>query len=265
MRKSLFVQIVLLFLLLFPAIGFTQASALYAKVVKGTVTSVSDGEPLIGATIRVSGTQTATVTDLDGHFTIEANNGQTLNISYIGFVEQTVTVNSDVLNIKLEEEGSKALNEVVVIGYGVQKKKLVTGATTQFKGDEVAKLNTNNALQAMQGQTPGVNIISESGQPGSGLKVIIRGQGSNISNSPLYVVDGISGVDITRINPADIESIDVLKDAASTAIYGAAGANGVILVTTKSGRLDAHRSASMPTGTGRVLQRKSTPSTPPII
>lgn len=202
---------------------------------KGTVVSASDGETLIGATVRVQGTQTATITDLDGNFSIEAEDGQTLNISYIGYVEKNVKVTGNNLKITLDEEAN-SLNDVVVIGYGVQKKKLVTGATTQLNGDDVAKLNTNNALYAMQGQTPGVNIISESGQPGSGLKVIIRGQGSNISNSPLYVVDGVTGVDITKINPSDIESIDVLKDAASTAIYGAAGANGVILVTTKSGK-----------------------------
>ena len=124
----------------------------------------------------------------------------------------------------------------MVIGYGVQKKKLVTGATTQLKGEDIAKLNTNNALQAMQGQTPGVNIISESGQPGSDMKVIIRGQGSNTSNSPLYIIDGIPG-DLKNINPSDIESIDVLKDAASAAIYGAQAANGVVLVTTRTGKV----------------------------
>lgn len=134
------------------------------------------------------------------------------------------------------QEDSQSLSDVVVIGYGVQKKKLVTGATVQIKGDQIAKRNTGNALQAMQGQTPGVNIISESGQPGSGMKVIIRGQGSNTSNTPLYVIDGIPGTDITTVNPSDIESIDVLKDAASAAIYGAQAANGVVIVTTKSGK-----------------------------
>ena len=121
------------------------------------------------------------------------------------------------------------------MGYGVQKKKLVTGATLQVKGDDVAKLNTTNPLQALQGQTPGMTIISESGQPGEGLKVNIRGLGTTGSSGPLYIIDGVRG-DISTVNPADIESIDVLKDAASAAIYGSQSANGVVLVTTKNGR-----------------------------
>lgn len=235
-RASLLCKLALIAFLLFPAMNVLQAGTLSAKTVTGTVVSAIDHEPLIGATVQVLGTQTGTVTDLDGAFSVEVNDDQTLVFSYVGYVTQRIKVGSKTnINIALEED-NQSLEDVVVIGYGVQKKKLVTGATTQLKGDDVAKLNTNNALQAMQGQTPGVNIISENGQPGAGMKVIIRGQGSNISNSPLYVVDGVSGVDINKINPADIESIDVLKDAASTAIYGAAGANGVILVTTKSGK-----------------------------
>ncbi|WP_028909478.1 SusC/RagA family TonB-linked outer membrane protein [Prevotella sp. AGR2160] len=234
MGKSILSKVALTGFLLFPAIGALPEATLSAKIVKGTVISATDGEPLIGASVKVVGSQAAAITDLDGNFTIDVNNGQTLTISYVGFVDQKVRVNGDVVKVSMKEEAN-SLNDVVVIGYGVQKKKLVTGATTQLKGEDVAKLNTNNALQAMQGQTPGVNIISESGQPGSGMKVIIRGQGSNISNSPLYVVDGIAGVDISNINPSDIESIDVLKDAASAAIYGAQAANGVVLVTTRSG------------------------------
>jgi len=197
---------------------------------------VSDSQgPVIGATIKEKGTNNGTVTDLDGNFTLSVKQGATLVVTYIGYKAKEVSVGGQSnVSITLTEDDN-SLNEVVVVGYGVQKKKLVTGATTQLKGEDVAKLNTNNALQAMQGQTPGVAIISESGQPGDGLKVIIRGQGSNLNNSPLYVVDGVSGADITKINPSDIQSIDVLKDAASCAIYGSAGANGVILVTTKGG------------------------------
>ena len=235
-RASLLCKLALIAFLLFPAMNVLQAGTLSAKTVTGTVVSAIDHEPLIGATVQVLGTQTGAVTDLDGAFTVEVNDDQTLVFSYVGYVTQRIKVGSKTnIHIALEED-NQSLEDVVVIGYGVQKNKLGTGATTQLKGDDGAKLNTNNALQAMQGQTPGVNIISENGQPGAGMKVIIRGQGSNISNSPLYVVDGVSGVDINKINPADIESIDVLKDAASTAIYGAAGANGVILVTTKSGK-----------------------------
>ncbi len=222
-------------ILLFLAMILSFATHLDAKVVTGNVVSEADNEPLIGATVKVQGTQVGTVTDLDGKFSIEAQEGQVLVVSYIGFSTRKVKITGGNLTIALKDE-SNSLEGVVVIGYGVQKKKLITGATTQLKGDDIVKLNTNNALEAMQGQTPGVNIISESGQPGSSLKVIIRGQGSNISNSPLYVVDGIAGVDITNINPGDIESIDVLKDAASAAIYGAQAANGVILVTTRSGK-----------------------------
>ena len=129
----------------------------------------------------------------------------------------------------------RVLDEVVVVGYGTQKKKLVTGATAQIKGDDIAKMNTTSPLQAMQGQLPGVNIASTSGQPGSDMKVTIRGLGTNGNASPLYLIDGIGG-DISTLNPADIESIDVLKDAASAAIYGAQAANGVVLITTKQGK-----------------------------
>lgn len=229
-------MVMLAMLLLLPALTFLGAGNLAAKTITGKVTAASDGEPLIGVTVKVVGTAGGTVTDFDGNYKVNANQGQTLEFSYIGYVSQTVKVGAqNVIDVKLAED-QKTLDEVVVVGYGVQKKKLVTGATVQLKGESIAKLNTNNALQAMQGQTPGVNIISESGQPGSGMKVIIRGQGSNTNNKPLYVVDGVPGVDIANISPSDIESIDVLKDAASAAIYGAQAANGVVIVTTRSGK-----------------------------
>ena len=209
-------------------------TSICAKTVTGKVLSASDNEPLLGATVIVQGKQGGSVTDLDGKFSIEANDGQTLVVSYIGFITQRVKVNGDNLVIKLEEEAN-SLNDVVVIGYGVQKKKLVTGANINVKGDDIAKLNTSNPLQALQGQTPGMTIISQSGQPGSGLKVNIRGMGTINGSDPLYIIDGIRG-DIASLNPADIESIDVLKDAASAAIYGSQSANGVVLITTKSGK-----------------------------
>ena len=227
------------FIVLVVAMLMTQAmgigNALSAKTVTGTVVSSTDNEPLIGATVQVEGAQVGTVTDFDGNFKIEANEGQTLVVSYIGFVTKKVTVGgANNYAITLDEDKT-SLEEVVVIGYGVQKKKLVTGATLQVKGDDVAKLNTTNPLQALQGQTPGMTIISESGQPGEGLKVNIRGLGTTGSSGPLYIIDGVRG-DIATVNPADIESIDVLKDAASAAIYGSQSANGVVLVTTKSGK-----------------------------
>ena len=222
------------FLLAFQAMLGIGAGVLNAQTVKGTVISGSDNEPLIGASVMVQGTKVGSVTDLDGNFSIEAKSGQTLEVSYLGFITQKVKVNGSKLNITLQED-KHSLDEVVVVGYGVQKKKLVTGATVQLKGDDIAKLNTTNPLTAMQGQTPGVNIVSTSGQPGAAMSVTIRGLGTVGNSQPLYLIDGVGG-DITTLNPADIESIDVLKDAASAAIYGAQAANGVVLVTTKSGK-----------------------------
>ena len=221
-------------MLAFQAMLGIGAGVLNAQTVKGTVISGSDNEPLIGASVMVQGTKTGAVTDLDGNFAIEAKNGQTLEVSYLGFVTQKIKVNGSVIKVTLQED-KHSLDEVVVVGYGVQKKKLVTGATVQLKGDDIAKLNTTNPLTAMQGQTPGVNIVSTSGQPGAAMSVTIRGLGTVGNSQPLYLIDGVGG-DITTLNPADIESIDVLKDAASAAIYGAQAANGVVLVTTKSGK-----------------------------
>ena len=222
------------FMLVFQAMLGIGAGVLNAQTVKGTVISGTDNEPLIGASVMVQGTKDGTVTDLDGNFTIAAKNGQTLEVSYLGFITQKVKVTGSVINVTLNED-KQSLDEVVVVGYGVQKKKLVTGATVQLKGDDIAKLNTTNPLSAMQGQTPGVNIVSTSGQPGASMSVTIRGLGTVGNSQPLYLIDGVGG-DITTLNPADIESIDVLKDAASAAIYGAQAANGVVLVTTKSGK-----------------------------
>ncbi len=212
----------------------SKAWAQSPVTVSGVVTSQTDGETIIGANILVKGTTVGTITDIDGHYTINAAVGQTLVFSYIGFRTQEVKVAGPRLDIVLEED-NEALEEVVVVGYGVQKKKLLTGATAQVKGEDIQKLNTVSPLQAMQGQTPGVNITSTSGQPGSSMKVQIRGLGTVGNSGPLYLIDGVGG-DISTLNPADIESIDVLKDAASAAIYGAQAANGVVLITTKSGR-----------------------------
>ena len=210
------------------------AAAQQAKKVRGTVTD--DMGPVIGATIKVKGTNNGVITDFDGNYEINAKPGDVLVITFVGAKPQEVTIgNATTYNVKLESN-SQELEEVVVVGYGVQKKKLVTGATVEVKGDDIAKLNTTQALGALQSQTPGVNIQASSGQPGDGFKVTIRGAGTNGNTAPLYVIDGVSGGDINNINPADIERIDVLKDAASCAIYGSAAANGVILVTTKQGK-----------------------------
>lgn len=237
--KCTFVQLCFLamaMLLCFPASGVRAAQASQQNLtVSGVVTSAADQLPLIGVSVQVKGTTNGTITDLDGNYTVSVASGETLVFSYIGFKTQEIQItNQTTLNVVMEED-SETLDEVVVVGYGVQKKKLVTGATVQVKGETLAKMNTNSPLQAMQGQTPGVNISSTSGQPGEGMKVSIRGLGTVGNASPLYLIDGVGG-DISTLNPADIESIDVLKDAASAAIYGAQAANGVVLITTKSGK-----------------------------
>lgn len=233
--NSYLCRIALVLLLGVPAISSLQANPSQNRTITGVVTSGTDGEPLIGVSVQVKETGSGGITDIDGNFSVTAEEGQTLVFSYIGFVSQEIKVGaSAVINVVLKED-SEMLDEVVVVGYGVQKKKLVTGATVQVKGESIAKLNTNNPLQAMQGQTPGVNIASTSGQPGADMKVTIRGLGTVGNAQPLYLIDGVGG-DISTLNPADIESIDVLKDAASAAIYGAQAANGVVLITTKSGK-----------------------------
>ncbi len=238
-RKCTFVHMCFLamaMLLCFPASGVNAAPASQENLtVSGVVTSAADQLPLIGVSVQVKGTSNGSITDLDGNYSVSVASGQTLVFSYIGFKTQEIQItNQKTLNVVMEED-SETLDEVVVVGYGVQKKKLVTGATVQVKGETLAKMNTNSPLQAMQGQTPGVNISSTSGQPGESMKVSIRGLGTVGNASPLYLIDGVGG-DISTLNPADIESIDVLKDAASAAIYGAQAANGVVLITTMSGK-----------------------------
>ena len=206
-----------------------------AQTVSGVVKDVA-GEAIIGATVKVLGTNEAVITDFDGNFSVKAASNATLSISYVGYVTQQVKVAGKSNITVVLEEDNNTLNDVVVIGYGTMKKKLVTGATVQVKGEDIAKLNTTNALEAMQSSTPGVQITQSSTQPGKGYKVYIRGIGTTGSASPLYVIDGVAGGNLDGINPNDIESIDVLKDAASAAIYGSRAANGVILVTTKQGK-----------------------------
>lgn len=242
MRKTLFRECInlrlcsialLMLLLLFPAMAL-RANPNQEKTVSGVVTSSADGEALIGVSVRVKETSQGTITDFNGKYSLNVRNGETLIFSYIGYLEQEIKVgNQSTIHVALNEDANE-LDEVIVIGYGVQKKKLNTGATVQMKGETLAKLNTSSALQAMQGQSPGVSIISESGQPGAEMKVTIRGLGTVGNAKPLYIIDGIEG-DISVISASDIESIDVLKDAASAAIYGSQAANGVILVTTKQG------------------------------
>jgi len=215
--------------------GHEMNVQLQKQTVKGVVSD--NYGPVIGASVIEKGNPSnGVVTDFDGNFEISVPQGATIVISYIGYKSQEIVANGQTdLSIMLESD-AQDLEEVVVVGYGVQKKKLVTGATVQVKGDDIAKLNTTSALTALQGQTPGVNITASNGQPGEGFKVNIRGLGTIGDSEPLYVIDGVAGGDINTLNPADIETIDVLKDAASAAIYGSRAANGVILITTKQGK-----------------------------
>lgn len=230
--KNLFSKYVIIVAMLC-SIGLASAQNSDGKV-SGTVLSETNGEPLIGVSILVKGTTQGTVTDFNGAFTLQVKTGETLKFSYVGYFTQEVKVTGSTLNVRLKES-ENSLEELIVVGYGVQKKKLVTGATVSVKGEDLQKLNTTNALQAMQGQMAGVNITTTSGQPGGGIKVNIRGVGTIGNSGPLYVVDGVITSDITYLNNSDIASLDVLKDAASCAIYGINGANGVVLITTKSG------------------------------
>ena len=216
------------------AAGAPQEVQQATKKITGTVVDAQG--PVIGASVVEKGTTNGTVTDLDGNFSLNVNPGATIVLSFIGYETQEIKVGSqDNFQITMKDDNA-VLDEVVVVGYGVQKKKLVTGATVEVKGEDIAKLNTTQVLGALQSQSPGVSIQANSGQPGDGFKIAIRGAGTNGDTKPLYVIDGVSGGDINNLNPADIERIDVLKDAASCAIYGSAAANGVILVTTKQGK-----------------------------
>lgn len=204
--------------------------------ITGTVTDAKSGDPLPGATVSVKGSSTGTITDLDGKFSLEVPDEKSeLSITFIGYTPQMVLVGSNtVFNIKLSEV-QQSLDEVLVIGYGVAKKKLSTGASVQLKSDELVKDHVMRVEGALQGKTPGVSVTKQSSQPGSDYNIVIRGAGSVNGSSPLVIVDGVPG-SMNMLAPEDIASIDILKDAASAAIYGTKGANGVILVTTKKGK-----------------------------
>lgn len=206
------------------------------KVITGTVTS-EDGFPIPGASIIIQNTNTGVQTDFDGNFVIEASINDILVIRYLGFTEEKIIVTSDkqIYDIALKEDVNQ-LNEVVVVGYGTQKKEVLTSSVAQIKGKELAEESVLNATQALQGKAAGVQVIA-SDAPGQASSVIIRGLGTvQGGRDPLYVVDGVLTNNINNINTSDIESINILKDAASLAIYGNRGANGVVIVTTKKGK-----------------------------
>lgn len=218
-------------------LSLSSLSATAQSVVKGNVRD-SNGEPVIGATVRVAGSKVGTVTDLDGNFTVDASPQSTLSISYIGYENQSIPLQGRTSLVVVMQTENQTLSDVVVIGYGVQRKSDLTGAVASVSGDDIKNLTTTDAGAALQGKVTGVQIIN-SGAPGAGAEIRVRGYGSNGNNSPLLIVDGLKVDNIQYLNPSLIKSVEVLKDAASAAIYGAEAGNGVVLITTKSGANNA--------------------------
>ena len=215
--------------------AFSLVYAQQTKTVTGVVYDQTNAT-LPGATIMVKGTTSGTTTDIEGKFTLQVpQSATTLVVSFIGMVSQEVAITNEPLKITLVTLATD-LDQVVVVGYGVQKKSLVTGAISSVKAADLKTTSSSRADQAIQGKTAGVMVLATSGSPGAGSKIRIRGTNSNGNSNPLFIVDGMKTGDINNIDPGDIESMEVLKDAASSAIYGTEGSNGVILVTTKSGK-----------------------------
>ena len=217
------------------ALAMPVCALAQSVTVKGQVKDGA-GEPLMAAAVAEVGTSNGVATDLDGNYTITVASNATLQFSFMGYNTVTEPVRGrTTINVTLSED-VELLDEVVVVGYGTQRKKLVTTSTVNITSDRIAATNSIDAIGAIQSQAAGINITSNSGQPGESYKITIRGMGTIGNSEPLYVIDGVPGGSITALSPNDIESIDVLKDAASSAIYGARAANGVILVNTKKGK-----------------------------
>ena len=232
------------FILLFISLALFTFHSAFAQnfVVKGTVISHEDNEPLIGVTILQEGTTNGVVTDMDGNYSLEVKGASnaTLVFSYIGYAAQSHKVNAStgVLNVSLKSD-AEMIDEVVVVAYGVRKKGTIAGSVSTVKSEKLENVPTASFDQALQGQTPGLTVISNSGEPSKAATFQIRGTNSiNSGTTPLFILDGvpIESSSFNAISPSDIESISVLKDASSTSIYGARAANGVVVITTKRGR-----------------------------
>ncbi|MDD3210725.1 SusC/RagA family TonB-linked outer membrane protein [Bacteroides graminisolvens] len=222
---------------LFVLMLFTSMSAWAQFQVKGTIVSGIDSEPMIGVAILENGTNNGAITDLTGNYSIQVRNSNaTITVSFVGFKSQTIQVNGrNVININMEED-TKLIDEVVVVGYGVQKKSDITGAIASVNGDDIKNLSTVDAGAALQGKAAGIQVLNSSGAPGQGASIRIRGYSSNSDKlGPLLIVDGLKVDNIQYLDPSMIASMEVLKDAASAAIYGAQAGNGVVLITTKTG------------------------------
>ena len=222
-------------LLLWVSCMMLTSFSVQGAVIEGKVVDATTEEPLIGVSVKVKSGTEGTVTDIDGNFRLSLTTPKTLEVSYIGYIAQELMAQSGKpMLIKLRED-VKGLEEVIVIGYGTQKKQDLTGAVSVVDMKEASKLVTSSISEKLQGQAAGVSVRS-SGDPGSMGSIRIRGVGSFSNVGPLYVVDGLIVNDVNHVNPSDIESMQILKDASSTAIYGSRGANGVIIITTKRGK-----------------------------
>ena len=223
---------------LFTLLALIISISLHAQnaTVKGVIVDETD-TPLIGATVQVKGTATGSITDFDGNYTIKANKGAVITFSYIGYKTQEIKfTGQSPLNVKMIPD-NQTLDEVVVVGYGTMKRSDLTGSVASIAAKDVEGFKTSSVAGALGGQIAGVQITSTDGTPGAGFSINIRGVGTLTGDSsPLYIVDGFEVDDIDYLSNSDIESIEVLKDASSSAIYGARAANGVVLITTKSGK-----------------------------
>jgi len=227
MRK---LNLLLVFMLL------TVMQVLAQRTITGTVTSMDDGAGIPGVSIMIKGTTQGTTTDIEGKYSLNVRKDATALIySYVGMKKQELSITgSNIMNVTLESEAID-VEGVVVVGYGVMRKSDVTGSVGRVNVEDLKKVTTIDAAQALQGRVAGVNVISNSGNPGAGVKIRVRGIGTINNSDPLFVVDGFPMGDMSHIAPNDIESMEVLKDASATAIYGSRGANGVILVKTRAG------------------------------
>ncbi|MGN1247690.1 MAG: TonB-dependent receptor plug domain-containing protein, partial [Paludibacteraceae bacterium] len=224
--------------LLFLLLSFSIVITTQGKTIHGTILDMN-GDPVVGATIVEQNTSNGTVADLDGQFTMEVEDGKTIVVSYVGYRSQhiVITARQTTYAITLQED-VEVLEDVVVIGYGTQKRSDVTGSISSVSSKEIADFSSKSLAESLQGLAAGVSVTKGSGAPGEAADILIRGAGSLNGMAPLYVVDGVAQDAGFQFNMRDVESIEVLKDAGSAAIYGSQAAGGVILITTKKGRTE---------------------------
>lgn len=225
--KNMRVLLIMLF-------AFLSVNAI-AQNITGTVKD-NLGEPVIGASVMEKGTSNGTITDVNGQFTLRASGKYPIEVSYIGYAKQVFSLKGKTTFSIVLEEDANTLDEVVVVGYGTVRKADLSGSVVSISKEDIKGTPTSNVMEALQGKIAGADIMMGSGAVGEDVDILLRGSRSiNGSNDPLFIIDGVQGASYSQLNPNDIEQIDVLKDASSTAIYGSAGANGVIIITTKRG------------------------------